>query len=202
MSRPHDPEIRHRLREKAVDYVMTHGMWDLSLRPLASALGTHARMLVYHFGSREGLMREILAGLREREDAKVKAWFDTHAPAGPQTLRRFVRWHWRRISSPGARPAVRLIFELYALALRDPVNFPGVLEVPVGYWRRLAELSGLRGTAAETTATLLLAATRGLMLDAAGTGDRKRADRALKALLMRLQPARKARSASALRVSS
>ena len=25
-------------------------------------------MLVYHFGSREGLMREILTGLRERED--------------------------------------------------------------------------------------------------------------------------------------
>ena len=37
-------------------------------------------------------------------DASVKAWFDKHSSAGPQMLPRFVRWYWRRIGSPGAKP--------------------------------------------------------------------------------------------------
>ena len=76
MARPPNPGIRERLRNQAVDYVLSHGFGDLALRPLAKALNTNARMLVYHFGSREGLMREILAGLRERGDAQIEAWFD------------------------------------------------------------------------------------------------------------------------------
>ena len=75
MARPPEPKIRARLRDQAVDYVLAHGFHDFALRPLAQALKTNARMLVYHFGSREGLMREILAGVREREDASIQAWF-------------------------------------------------------------------------------------------------------------------------------
>src|SRR5215467_7570871 len=60
MARPPDASIRTRLREQAADYVLSHGLVDSTLRPLARALKTSARMLVYHFGSREGLMREIL----------------------------------------------------------------------------------------------------------------------------------------------
>src|SRR3954453_2407043 len=74
MARPADPGIQLRLREQAVDYVMTHGIGALALRPLARALKTNARMLIYHFGSREGLMREILAGLRAREAGRVEQW--------------------------------------------------------------------------------------------------------------------------------
>lgn len=183
MSRPIDPEIRRKLRDKAVEYVMTHGIWDLSLRPLAKALHTNARMLVYHFGSREQLMRSILEGLREQEDARVKAWFQAHSQSGPQTLRQFVNWYWRRLSSVRARPALKLTFEVYALALRDPDSFPGILEDPVQYWRQLAELSNIKGEKAATTATLLLAATRGLLLDLVGTGDQKRINRAFKEIL-------------------
>ncbi len=79
-------------------------------------------MLVYHFGSREGLMREILAGLREREDGQIQAWF-----AGgqkPRALSDFLRWYWERMSASQARPAARLLFELYALALRNPQDYP------------------------------------------------------------------------------
>lgn len=75
-------------------------------------------MLVYHFGSREGLMREILAGLREREDDRIRAWFRSSKKT--RTLPEFLRWHWRRLSTPRPRPAARLIFQLCALALRDP----------------------------------------------------------------------------------
>jgi len=137
-------------------------------------------MLVYHFGSREGLMREILSRLREREDARIQAWFQSGEK--PRTLPEFLSWYWKRLSAPRARPAVRLIFELYALALRNPRDYPGVLEDPLAYWQKLTEKAGIRAKPNAVEATLLLAATRGLLLDLCATGDRARVERALEAL--------------------
>ena len=180
MARPPDPRIRSALRDQAIDYVLRHGVADLSLRPLAKALNTNARMLVYHFGSREGLMREILAGLREREDVGIRTWFRDSKE--PRTLHDFLSWYWQRLSAPRARPALRLIFELYGLALRDPHSYPGVLTDPLEYWRRLARETGVPPEAETTKATLLLAATRGLLLDLCANGDRARGTRAMNLL--------------------
>jgi AcrR family transcriptional regulator len=142
LARPRNPVIRTRLRSEAVDYVLSHGVADLSLRPLAKALKTNARMLVYHFGSREGLMREILVGLREREDARIQSWFKTGRQ--PRTLPQFIRWYWKRLSTLRAKPAICLIYELYALALRTPQDYPGILEDPLAYWHKLTKKLGFR----------------------------------------------------------
>jgi AcrR family transcriptional regulator len=183
MARPADPGIRARLRDQAVTYVMTHGIGDLALRPLAKALKTNARMLIYHFGSREGLMREILAGLRERESQRVERWMQSGNK--PRTMPEFLRWYWRRVSAPQARSAVRLVFELYALALRNPREYPGVLEEPVAFWPKLVRAMGIQSEVDETEATLLLAALRGLLLDLCATSDRRRTGAGLN-LLARL----------------
>jgi len=185
MARPSNPGIRRRLRDGAVDYVLSHGVGDLALRPLAKALNTNARMLIYHFGSREGLIKEILTGLREREDAVIRSWFRR---GDRRTLPEFLRWYWKRLSAPQARPAAHLIFELYALALRDPQRYPGVLTDPVKYWRNLAEFSGVSPEVGIREATLLLAATRGLMLDLCATGDDKRIAEAVNLLARLLEP--------------
>lgn len=183
MARPADPGIRVRLRDQAVGYVMTHGIGDLSLRPLAKALKTNARMLIYHFGSREDLMREILAGLRERESARIERWMKSGRK--PRTMPEFLRWYWRRSSAPQARSAVRLVFELYALALRNPREYPGVLEEPVAFWPKLVKAMGVESEVDEVEATLLLAASRGLLLDLCATSDRRRTGAAM-GLLARL----------------
>ncbi len=180
MARPPNPSIRARLRDQAVDYVLSHGVADLALRPLAKALKTSARMLVYHFGSREGLMREILSRLREREDARIQAWFQSGEK--PRTLPEFLSWYWNRLSTLRARPAVRLIFELYALALRNPRAYRGVLEDPLAYWQKLTEKAGIGSKVDSVEPTLLLATTRGLLLDLCATGDRARVGRAMEAL--------------------
>jgi len=180
MARPPNPGIRANLRDQAVDYVLAHGVADLALRPLARALKTNARMLIYHFGSREGLMREILAGARERGDARIQAWFRSGKKS--RTLPQFLRWYWKRVSVPGIRPMIRLAFELYALALRNPGEYPGVLEDPIAYWQMLTEKAGIASEVNEVEATLLLAATRGLLLDICATGDRSRVGRAWEAL--------------------
>jgi len=187
MARPSNPEIRVKLREQAIDYVLSHGFAALSLRPLAKALKTNARMLVYHFGSREGVMREILAGLREREDARIQAWFRSGKKS--RALPGFLRWYWRRLSAPQARPAVLLVFELYALALRDPQAYPGVLTDPLTYWRSLAARAGVNAKSSDAESTLLLAATRGLLLDLAATNDRARVNKALSLLAALLEAA-------------
>ena len=190
MARPPNPGIRQRLRNQAVDYVLSYGVGDLALRPLAKALKTNARMLVYHFSSREGLMREILAGLRERGDAQIQAWFQAgknragknQAGKKPRTLSEFLHWYWRRMSSPRTEPAVRLIFELYALALRHPEDYPGVLEDPLAHWQKVTKKAGLQSEFETAEATLLLAATRGLLLDLCATGGRARVKRAMQLL--------------------
>lgn len=46
---------RQRLLDAAIEYTAEHGISDLSLRSLAAAPGTSHRMLIFHFGSREGL---------------------------------------------------------------------------------------------------------------------------------------------------
>jgi len=143
-------------------------------------------MLVYHFGSREGLMREILAGVREREDERIQAWFQ--AGRKPRTLSEFLSWLWRWMSAPRTRPAVRLLFELYALALRNPRDYPGVLEAPLAYWQKLTKKAGLRSEFEAAEATLLLAATRGLLLDLCATGDRARVGRAMQLLAHFVEP--------------
>ena len=179
MARPSNPEIRARLRERAIDYVIEHGFAAASLRPMAKKLGTNARMLVYHFGSREALMREVLMGIREREDAVIRAWFEQHQKRKtPPNLAKFLRWYWQRMGAPEARPIALLIFELYALALRDPAAYPGVLRDPIAYWQGLSHRAGVRGRA-DAEVTLLLAATRGLLLDLTATGDRVRVRKAL-----------------------
>jgi AcrR family transcriptional regulator len=180
MTRPPDPGIRASLRDQAVDYVLSHGVGGLTLRPLARVLKTNARMLVYHFGSREGLMREILSRIREREDARIEGWF--RSGENPRTMPQFLRWFWKRLTAPRLRPAIRLLFELYALALRNPRAYPGVLEDPLAYWQKLTERARIPAKPDAVEATLLLAATRGLLLDLCATGDRARVERAMEAL--------------------
>lgn len=180
MARPCDLRTRARLRQKAADYVLAHGLGDLTLRPLAKALKTSARMLVYHFGSREGLLREILGCVREREDARIRAWFASGKT--PPTMSQFLAWLWKEYAIPARRPALRLLFELYALALRNPREYPGVLEDPLVHWLRMSGKTGVATTPDGVEATLLLAATRGLLLDYCATGDYGRGERAMKAL--------------------
>jgi hypothetical protein len=130
-------------------------------------------------------MRGILAGIRERGDALIQEWFSKAKT--PPTLAEFLLAYWQRISDPRMRAVVRLVFELYALALRDPRSYPGVLTDPVRVWRTLAARTGRAPKIREAEATLLLAATRGLMLDLCATGDRRRVTQALNLLAKLLE---------------
>jgi AcrR family transcriptional regulator len=55
------PMSRETLLPLMVAHVLEHGLGQASLRPLAKAAGTSDRMLIYHFGTKERLIAELLA---------------------------------------------------------------------------------------------------------------------------------------------
>src|SRR6478672_3033675 len=70
---PNRTGSRDRLLAAAMDHVAQHGVGDLSLRGLAAALGTSHRMLSYHFGSREGLLIEVIRAVEAQQRAALAA---------------------------------------------------------------------------------------------------------------------------------
>ena len=64
---------REELLDLVADHVLEHGLVGLTLRPLAAALGTRDRMLIYHFGSRDGLVSAVVARAGERSVAAIDA---------------------------------------------------------------------------------------------------------------------------------
>jgi len=59
------PLDRETMLQAMADHVLQHGLSDASLRPLAKAAGTSDRMLIYHFGNKEGLIAALLGHLAE-----------------------------------------------------------------------------------------------------------------------------------------
>ena len=55
------PSFRqNELLEAAYRYVLQHGISRTSLRPLAAAIGSSTRVLMFLFGSKDGLIRALL----------------------------------------------------------------------------------------------------------------------------------------------
>jgi AcrR family transcriptional regulator len=175
MPRPPDPDRRTRTLARATDYVLENGLAGLSLRPLATALGTSPRMLLYDFGSKEHLIAEILAEARRREAALLVDTRSTPGSTGTETLR-FV-WQW--ISAEERRPFVRLFFEVYVDALTHPEKYPDGAAPLVADWLDVVRETWQSEGGDLAGATLFIAVVRGLLLDRLGSTDPERTDEAL-----------------------
>src|SRR5215218_10304899 len=62
---------RDDLLDRITDHVLQHGLIGLSLRPVAAAVGTSDRMLIYHFGSRDALVSAVVGRATERAVEQV-----------------------------------------------------------------------------------------------------------------------------------
>lgn len=168
MSRTADEARRAELLDRAVDYVCRNGLAELSLRPLAKAVGSSPRVLLYYFGSKEALVVEIIHRGRARQQAMMAELKPKSRAAGD-----VARALWREWSKPEWEPLTRLSLEVYTMALNDPSRFPGFLDASINEW-----LTALRGCT-KTEATILIAGFRGFLLDLLATHDRARIDRAV-----------------------
>ena len=107
---------RDELAEAATDYVLEHGLIGLSLRPLAQALGTSDRMLLYHFRDKDDLVATILRTTTERSVRNLR-----YLPLAP-SLRTAVLDLWRAETAMPQQRCQRLYVEAAALGLfgREP----------------------------------------------------------------------------------
>src|ERR1044072_7743808 len=103
MPRPPDPAKRRDLLDRIREYMIRNGLADLSLRPLARALGTSDRMLLYYFGTKERLVAEALA-LDERRPL-LRARIVLSPPPTSPTHRRSSVASWSNPGGSSAPPA-------------------------------------------------------------------------------------------------
>jgi AcrR family transcriptional regulator len=169
MARPIDQARRAELLEGAIDYAVEHGLADLTLRPLAEALGVLPNTLAHHFGSKEELLSEILNGVRDRlRETRTEIAAD---PQGDP-----IETVWRWTADERRERFFRSFFEAYGLALRRPERFEPFLARVVSDWV---------GPGNSVAATLELAVLRGLLLDLLTTGERDRVEGALQLYIRR-----------------
>jgi AcrR family transcriptional regulator len=174
---------RQQLLDRAIAYVADNGLTDLSLRALAAEIGTSHRMLIHHFGSKDGLWVAIVQAVEAGQREVLKDYL----PDPDQPLREAMwRW-WKHISDPSLWPNERLFFEIYGQALQGRAHTTALLDDIVETWvEPAAQLSIARGVPPETAraqARLGVAVTRGLLLDLLATRDIDAVDRAMKAFI-------------------
>lgn len=182
---------RAELLDKIVDSLLADGISDLSLRPLAKAVGTSARLLIYHFGSKERLLADALEQVRQRIDSSLRS---LAAKEDPRSLGEFLLMFWRWAMHRPNQRYFRLLYEVDGLAMQNRARFPEEFwGAGFARWRRAFETEfGLPSDKANAaTSTFLLAALNGLLHDYLATGDRKRTTDALHFLISRIssQPA-------------
>ena len=159
-------QARSNLLAAAVRHACDAGIAELSLRQIAEAIGTSHRMLLYHFGTREGLLVAVTNAVEETERRRL---LDTGASFAD------AREVWDHLSDPALRSQERLFFEIYVHALLNRGTADGFLDHVVDDWTQpITERLVAAGVTAELAAAharLGLAVVRGLLLDLLATRD-------------------------------
>jgi AcrR family transcriptional regulator len=175
---------RDELLERAYGYVLANGLADLSLRPLAAAVGSSPRVLLFLFGSKDELVRALLRRARADELALLARLRDRDQ----RDLVTTAAAVWRWLIAAEHRSLLRVWVESYAKSLIDPDGpWAGFARSTVDDWLGLlaeAQPARRRRTAeAEAQRTLVLAVLRGALLDVLATGEVARPTRAVHSLL-------------------
>ncbi len=180
---------QNELLELAYRYVLAHGLADMSLRPLAKAIGSSPRVLLFLFGSKDGLIRALLERARRDELAAIEAFREDAGAAGLAETAWQV-WQW--LADPGHSHLLGLWAEAYGRSLADPDGpWAGFAAQTVRDWlellaaRQPPELRRSSAGAGQRTAVLGL--LRGAMLDLLATGDTERAGEAVGQLMAALR---------------
>jgi len=181
------------LLDAAHAYVMANGLAELTLRPLAAAIGSSPRVLLYLFGSREGLIRAILARAR-RDELGFLDEIRRDAEDDPGAIFQVARTVWSWLVAEAHRPMLALWVEAYGRSLTDPTGpWNEFAEATVTDWLDVlasAQPEHTRGTArARDQRTSVLAALRGALLDLLATGDAQRTTAAVDHILTALHTA-------------
>lgn len=173
---------RDRLLEAIVDHLAEHGIGDTSLRRLAESVGTSHRMLIYHFGSRDGLLAEVVRWIEADQRALMTRTFDQLPIAfSPAEVAAANSLFWDAIVLATSRFG-GLFFELAGHAIQQRPHAAGLrADLIDGWLPGMVELLvrlGVPRDQAPAAGRLALGASRGLLLDLLISGDRTGVDQA------------------------
>lgn len=176
---------REELLRRVVGWFAEHGVGDTSLRAVAADLGTSHRMLLYHFGSREGLLGAVVEEVERGERAVLEELLTAgHDPYAASLA------FWDHVAD-AAQTFAPLFFELSGQAMQGKPWAESLRQwLSVGWVEVLADLfrrAGHHPQDAEQEARLSLALARGLLFELALTGDRTAADEAMHAAAERFR---------------
>lgn len=164
---------RSELLERAYGYILERGVADLSLRPLAAAVQSSPRVLLFLFGSKAELVQALLARARE-EELELLSRVRTATDEGDLTTVASELWGW--LAADGHRALLTLWVEGYSRSLIDPHGpWANFAQATVTDWLEVlaqAQPAKVRDSAAgQAQRTLMLAVLRGALLDLLATGD-------------------------------
>ncbi len=140
-------------------------------------------MLIYHFGTRDGLLREILERARRRQ---VEAFTELLRVRPGEPYPATLGNAWSAMTGPHGRPYLRMFGRLHDTA-GEPL-WPGFRRTATTDW--LAPLEdGMRSVGRPELATVVLAVIRGLLMDLDATGDAARTHEAFQDFLTTIRSA-------------
>ncbi len=169
-------ERREDLIERALEYFLANGLAGLSLRPLAEKIGTSARLLVYHFGSKDGLVAAVMNEVRARVQKSFVRFMNASDKKRPN---RIMPAFWTWVIHPSNVRYMRLLFEVQILAIQNPKAYARYLEGTSSSWLDLIESSLPPSKDRRTIATLCTAVIDGLLIEYLSTRDQRRTTDAL-----------------------
>lgn len=171
MGRQRQPEIAQRLLDACVDHALARGLPD-RLEPFVTATGTSARMLLYHFGTRDGLRQAVLRRARQRQ---LAMFGDLLRMRLTEPYTATLQHAWVAMTGPEGQPYLRMFGQLRQEAEQE--LWPGFRRLATTDWLEPLE-EGLGSIGRPEAATLVLAVIRGLLMDLDATGDSDRVNRA------------------------
>lgn len=165
-------ETKDRLLAATVQYLEHHGVADLSLRQLAEKVGTSHRLLIYHFGDKEGLMVAVVEEIERIQRRWLEQLWERD-----MTPIELMRMSWQRTCDPKLDRQLRLFVEIYGHTVQGFAHTTPLLNTLIGAWMEpvsdLFKRMGMAPAQARIHARLHIATMRGLMLDLLTTGDLK-----------------------------
>ena len=147
---------------------------NLSLRPLATAVGVSPRLLLYHFTSKENLVTEVLAYIFEQQTLLFTAPNPELSPS--QRLDAL----WAQLASTSMKPFLRSLFEVELRAMNGDQHYARFATEALQGWLQLA--AAHLNDAPEPVARVLLSSLTGLLVIRFATGDEEGTDEGYEAL--------------------
>jgi AcrR family transcriptional regulator len=183
VARMRDPQRKPALLAEVVEFLLDKPLSSLSFRTLADGLGVSTYTLVYHFGTRAELVREIVQAVSERQLLVVAGV--ANEPGDLEIHLANIRNSWKLSLRPRSLQLQRLEFEA-ALFERELSEGGGTITV-FDRWHRAGvaalERMGMEQDDAELEARVLVDTIYGLHYDLIVTGDTERVSMAFARVL-------------------